>query len=188
MTEEERIDDFVVSCNDYRRWFMKAQEIFDSAEVLEAAYSQAEKSIQETSSGIAPKAFSALPSAIFLFATAIELFVKSLIVSQQGAFDVKGRLLWGRSGHKLRELCGLASIVLSGQEESLLELLEDFIADWGRYPVSKSSGKWRKPINTGQEIKIEGIQPLFTWPHSNNQAIKAFLSEKVTPQIPKIKW
>lgn len=184
MTEEQKLEDYESKLRDPLSWVEKAQNSLVAARILREAYDNAIKKIQTTvGTSKMPLECGVLESAIFLYATATEVYLKSIIVAEFN-WENDPEFL-SNKGHALHWLAEQAGLDLNAEERRLLRRLEEFIRTWGRYPVmsQKYSGDWRKQVVFPNGAKVLGIQPLWYWGPSDFAAIESFLSTKVLPKL-----
>jgi len=102
-------------------------------------------------------------------ALAIELYLKATIL-KSGKELVSDERFIGNATHSLLAMAQEANINLSSSESALLNKLTDTINSWGRYPIPKTKGSWRRKVEG-----VEGLQPLWTWSEEELKVCDALL-------------
>jgi hypothetical protein len=154
--------------NDYFWWIDKAEELLISSTILESAYRSGMAKVKYSEGGDLPNECRTLPIVIYLRALALELYLKATIL-KSGRELVSDERYIGKN-HSLRALAQEANINLHSSESALLSKLTDTINFWGRYPIPKTKGSWRRKIEY-----VEGIQPIWTWSEEELKVCDAFL-------------
>lgn len=186
MTDEERKLDYISCGNDFRQWVLKAQGVLIAARILEKQYEEEYQVVQKVTTGVTTLLF-LLPVVIFMYATVTELYLKALIISKQIlTFGLDGKFPKGLKSHNLKNLAQChAKLPLNDDEMRLLELLQDFIEIWGKYPIPLKIDKWRAPFQVVEnQVICGGPQPIFIWDNAHLLLLKKILNDKVLPQIP----
>jgi len=106
--------------------------------------------------------------AIYLRALAIELYLKATILKSGNELVSDERYI-GKN-HGLLALVQQANINLNSSESALLSKLTDTINFWGRYPIPKTKGSWRRKVEY-----VEGLQPIWTWSEEELRVCDTFL-------------
>jgi hypothetical protein len=80
-----------------------------------------------------------LPSVLLLYGLALENAVKGLLIAKDTSI-VESRIKWKMKAgaHDLRELFKKADLLITSEEEDLLDALSDAVLWGGRYPVPKN--------------------------------------------------
>lgn len=78
----------------------------------------------------------------FNAALSLELILKAIAIAQGKS---------NKESHRLNELCNLAGLKITKDQESTLDLLSEIIVWSGRYPVPKKEGDW----DNYQEVVLE---------------------------------
>ena len=102
-------------------------------------------------------------------ALAIELYLKATIL-KSGKELVSDERFIGNATHSLLAMAQEANINLSSSESALLNKLTDTINSWGRYPIPKTKGSWRRKVEY-----VEGLQPIWTWSEEELRVCDTFL-------------
>jgi hypothetical protein len=155
--KEDLMMDYKSHGNDYTWWIDKAEELLISSTILEEAYRSGLAKLKNTEHGAFPNECRTLPIVIYLRALALELYLKATIL-KSGKELVNNERFIGNATHSLLVLAREANINPSSSESVLLSKLTDTIKFWGRYPIPKTNGSWRKKVEG-----IEGLQPIWTW-------------------------
>jgi HEPN domain-containing protein len=102
--------------SDPKNWMRRAREFKEAAELIAKA--------NEYTLPI-PYYFNA--------ALSLELILKAIAIAQGKSCE---------DSHRLKQLCKLAGLTITKDQESTLELLSEIIVWSGRYPVPKKEGNW----------------------------------------------
>jgi hypothetical protein len=155
--------------NDYVWWIDKAEELLISSTILEAAYRSGMAKLKNSEHGVLPNECRTLPIIIYLRALAIELYLKATIL-KSGKELVSDERFIGNTTHSLLAMAREANIHLNPSESALLSKLTDTINFWGRYPIPKTKGSWRRKVEG-----VEGLQPIWTWSEEELKVCDALL-------------
>ncbi len=155
--------------NDCFWWIDKAEELLISSTILEEAYRSGLAKVKNSERGVLPNECRTLPIVIYLRALALELYLKATIL-RSGKKLVSDERFIGNVTHNLPALAQEANINLNSRERALLSKLTDTINFWGRYPIPKTKGSWRKKVEG-----VEGLQPIWTWSEEELKVCDALL-------------
>jgi hypothetical protein len=120
-------------------WLSYAEELEEAAEVLWADSGKGvliEGNTQVDGSFVAKKFSAFSRSYILLASLALENVLKGLIIAGDATLVSTGRLDKKLQTHKLIELSRkVDGLILSEDEQHILQVCQDAIPSWGRYPV-----------------------------------------------------
>ena len=155
--------------NDCFWWIDKAEELLISSTIVEAAYRSGMARVKNSEREVLPNECRILPIVIYLRALALELYLKATIL-KSGKELVSDERFTGKANHSLPALAQEANINLNPSESALLSKLTDTISFWGRYPIPKTKGSWRRKVEG-----VEGLQPIWTWSKEELKVCDALL-------------
>jgi hypothetical protein len=164
-------DDFEEAGNDPFSWISSAEDLLISSNILRKNYERASAKMRKHSKGSVPDEFNCLSVALMLKGMAIENLLKAVYLKKNkmvknGKFCPPSEF----NNHSLVSMAIYNNITLTDDERDALENLSSAITFYGRFPIPKSSDRWRQKIEG-----CEGVQPKSSWSENNDIATKKVL-------------
>jgi len=137
------------SWKDYTKpyfWFIKAEALYEAANAFHDKYWPKERSARDTDA-----AYSDLyrgPVYMLLAGLALETLIKGIIVGRNPAVVGPQRLSRKLTHHNLIKLYQEAGLIESKYQNELLLRLQNYVENFGRYPVTRSKNDMKIMSNT----------------------------------------
>ncbi|MEK7649986.1 MAG: hypothetical protein AAB367_03475 [Patescibacteria group bacterium] len=171
MENQERLQDYELSANQWQRWLFSAESVLKASYFLQKIHDEAFEKIKSAGpgGGTAPHGFGLDQQSRYFKGKSLELYLKCLFI-KSGKLITNGRGTLTLKTHNLVDLASKVSFKLSLEETNTLNKLSDAVTFWGTYPVPLKHKKWRQNVPG-----MGGIQPVYVWSEADENNFSAVL-------------
>jgi hypothetical protein len=173
LVNNENYEDYEKTGNDHSAWDRTFKILMASSCILEKEYNKALKQMHKQTSGIVLLGFELLPVRLMLKGMATECWFKTIYLKQGKKLVENNRISQPKKfqNHNLIRMAEQIDLTLDKNERDALDILSQAIKYFGRFPVPTKRNDWRQKIKRSDGVKIERIQPVWTWSGCYDNAI-----------------